>query len=753
MPSVNNTLIGAIRAEATLESGKFVEGAKKIQKASKETEATVKQSFGNLGGVIKGFGASLAAGLSIGLFTSAIRQSLQFASAIKDVSERVGVTTDELQKFRYAVTQVGGSGDVADKSLEKLGESMSKAASGSKSTIAAFQSVGVSLKDIETKSKTEIFGQIADQMVKQGGAAKNAAAGNIIFGESANKLIPLLDRGSKGLSEFGQAADRLGLVLSDDYINRMDEAGRKIDDLQTVLSIQIAGIVAENSDAIIGFADAIAYLIRFTGEAVNQLGLFRAELANFEAKARNFNPFRTSEGKQQDRANIFRNNLEILDRKGLINANGFTGATRPKPSGSPPDFLAGSSRKGRGGRDTSERDALKRLREDYQLARELNSADRDILRAKQALATDYVDRTQLSVQMLDLEKKAYQAELAYEQEQFKITKGKQGISAANAAILQAKYDEKDALERQAVIAAEEEQRLAEYNQLDREDLAIAREKLESEAQLAETAAERRAVELKLLDLAYQQERLRLQQIVDDEKASYASREIARRRLAMLDNTYANDRQAVINSTRGPMEDYLASLPNTAAKAQEALERLEVQGFEGLIDAALQLSEGFDSAKDALLNTLKQFLLGIARMQLQQGLSGLLGGSSGGIGGLLRGLFGSAQAAVGGNGIGSMGASGGSSFSGYVGIGTPAFATGGGLRIRGIPGIDKNLLSLNNVPLARVSDMEWLNISNDNPRSRASGTRVDMTVYATDANSFGRSEGQITRQLRRKLGTQ
>ena len=63
----NNTLIGALRAEATLESGKFVDGAKKIRKESKATEAQLKRDFSSMGAAVKGFGGALTAGLSIGL--------------------------------------------------------------------------------------------------------------------------------------------------------------------------------------------------------------------------------------------------------------------------------------------------------------------------------------------------------------------------------------------------------------------------------------------------------------------------------------------------------------------------------------------------------------------------------------------------------------------------------------------------------------------------------------------------------------
>jgi phage-related minor tail protein len=214
---------------------------------------------------------------------------------------------------------------------------------------------------------------------------------------------------------------------------------------------------------------------------------------------------------------------------------------------------------------------------------------------------------------------------------------------------------------------------------------------------------------------------------------------------------ALDKQGVVQQTRGPMEDFLASLPTTAAKANEALQRLEVQGFDGLIDSVLALSDGVHSATDSLLATLKNFLLGMARLELQKGLGSLLQ-SSGGLSGIFSSIFG------GGSGLGKSlfpvvngvdplapFASGGftgnispNKFAGFV-HGREGVLNTRGLSMLGVP----NLNALNRgVPMSALV--------NDNSPGHSTRGDTYMTVITPDADSFRKSERQLTRAWQRKV---
>lgn len=135
------------------------------------------------------------------------------------------------------------------------------------------------------------------------------------------------------------------------------------------------------------------------------------------------------------------------------------------------------------------------------------------------------------------------------------------------------------------------------------------------------------------------------------------------------------------------------------------------------DAFDQFINGTLSAKDAL-RQLGQELINIARQQL----FGSTGGTAGGLlSSVLGGVFGGGSS-VGGL-FGSQGlfnrvfSGGGGSFVGPL---LPAFNNGGSMEIGGNGGIDRNLLSLNNQPIARVSSGETLDIT---PRGGSRGNVV------------------------------
>jgi hypothetical protein len=257
------------------------------------------------------------------------------------------------------------------------------------------------------------------------------------------------------------------------------------------------------------------------------------------------------------------------------------------------------------------------------------------------------------------------------------------------------------------------------------DLDRKREILESQENLATTQAERRKIELELLQIAYEQKRQALQDIIDHSKDE-AAKEDARRDLLNLNKTFANDRQGVMNQTAGPLESYLNGIPHTAGQINEALQGIEVEGLQGLVDALSHVGEGWKAMRDIALRAIQDILAQLIRLQLEKMLFNIIGGAAGGIGGAAT--------------AGAAGAAGASSFPILMtGSALPGFAGGGSFNIMGRTGMDQNVLSLNGLPIARVSHGERLSIGNDNQRH---GGHFIFNNYA-----------QMTPQQARKTGMQ
>jgi hypothetical protein len=653
------TKVGGVHVSASIGTAEYTADAKKLKAETVALERSLKSSFGGMGAAVKGFGGALTAGLSIGLLGGLAKKALDFAAAIGTTAKQLGVTTKELQLFRHAAGQVGVKQAEADKGLERLGVTLGKAAAGSTTATKALAAVGVSLQDIQTKTRTEIFAQIADQMNRQGGAAKNAAAGVAIMGEGFGKLIPLADKGSKGINELSQAAERLGIVLSDDQIQRADETAQKLEDVRAVLSAQIAGVVADNAASIVSLAGALASLtssiVNFLGSnpqaalailgamAGSRFGLPGAAAGAFagalaggkiarDAANANMDPRFRAQQIRAAQAALAKAKSGAGDPTGKLGANpaaikaaekelarqtalGRAALARKSTTAAGtaaiPQFLApapkggGRKRTPRAPKDTSLRDA-------FQFDQELRRSQMDVLRATQSLSTDYSERATIAVQLLDMEKAAHEAELKYRV-------ASDDISETQAQQLRLEYDKKDALERQAIMADEAAQRAEDAARLDMLSLELDRNKLQSEGQLAETAAEQRSVQLRLLDLAYRMERARLEAVIADEQSSYAAKEEARRRLQGLNETQANDRAAVMQGTRPPLEEYAASLPLTAAKMNEALESVAVNGLRSLEDGIISVIDGTKSLGEAFRDMASGIIAELLRISIQKAI--------------------------------------------------------------------------------------------------------------------------------------
>jgi hypothetical protein len=249
-------------------------------------------------------------------------------------------------------------------------------------------------------------------------------------------------------------------------------------------------------------------------------------------------------------------------------------------------------------------------------------AQEDILKSQQSLSQDFVERGTLAIQLLDLDRKSYAAQLAYEVKENEISKGKEGISQAQADILMALYDQKDHLDRANAVQDEELTRQKLYEDQQAKFYELGQDRLKAEDNLAETATERRRVELEILDLAYKEKKERLERIIAQSQDDN-ERELARKELAAMPGQYKLDRAGVNKATQTPLEAYMAQLPLTADKMTEALQRVQVHGLQMLEDGILGVITGTMKLKDAFHNMAAAILEDLLRIAIEKYIIGTI----------------------------------------------------------------------------------------------------------------------------------
>ncbi|MCA3567746.1 MAG: hypothetical protein IOD07_10435, partial [Bradyrhizobium sp.] len=201
-------------------------------------------------------------GLSIGTLVEVGRRGLDYASSLGEVSQQLGVTTRDLQEYRYMATQVGIEQEAMDKGLAKLTQTIGKALKGEKEQAKVFRELGLSLRETNGDVKTagDLIPEIAEKLGTMPSAAQRAAYEIALFGKAGQQLDTLLAGGADEIDDLRRAAQELGVVLGDDDIQKADQTADKLAAVKTVLEAKIAGIVADNADGILRLADALSSL-------------------------------------------------------------------------------------------------------------------------------------------------------------------------------------------------------------------------------------------------------------------------------------------------------------------------------------------------------------------------------------------------------------------------------------------------------------------------------------------------------------
>ncbi len=157
------------------------------------------------------------------------------------------------------------------------------------------------------------------------------------------------------------------------------------------------------------------------------------------------------------------------------------------------------------------------------------------------------------------------------------------LSEAQKSRLLALNDQIAAARAAAIEAEAEREAIAAAVMLRQEDLRNQQDVLRLQSDLADTSKRRREIELRLLDLQYEEERIRLQAIADNKQLAEAEREAARRRLASLDEQYGLDRERTERNTESPFERYRRRLNRSQEQIQEDAETWMVEELEGIQD--------------------------------------------------------------------------------------------------------------------------------------------------------------------------
>lgn len=188
-------------------------------------------------------GLSLAAtGAITGLAGLAVKAAAD-ADELTTLSKQTGLTTDEIQKMKYAAEGIDVDTDTIIGGMKKMKKSLEK----NKDT---FKKMGVEVKtwNGEYRNTSDIFFDTVQALSKIPNETERDIVAMELFGKSADDLAGIIDDGGAALRALGTEAENLGVIIPEEELEKASEINDNIEKLKAQGSatlMELGGQIAE----------------------------------------------------------------------------------------------------------------------------------------------------------------------------------------------------------------------------------------------------------------------------------------------------------------------------------------------------------------------------------------------------------------------------------------------------------------------------------------------------------------------------
>lgn len=188
------------------------------------------------GKAVLAVGSAVAAGIGTGIaaLSGLAMNAAKSADDLLTLKDKTGLSAEELQRLQYIASQLGANFDAFPQAISIMTKQMDAARKGTKDTAAAFKALGIQITDGTGKLRpqSQVFQEAIVQLSKIENEADRNALAFKIFGRGAADLFPLLNAGTEEIQRLAAEADKLGVVLTEDTLQGLDNLGDTVDKLK-----------------------------------------------------------------------------------------------------------------------------------------------------------------------------------------------------------------------------------------------------------------------------------------------------------------------------------------------------------------------------------------------------------------------------------------------------------------------------------------------------------------------------------------
>lgn len=229
------------------------------------TAKDLSQKFGTLAQKTKGISMA-AGGALVGLGAIAVKAGKD-ADELNTLAKQTGLTTAELQKMQYASDLVDVDVDTITSSMKKLKKNMTGHAE-------TWKKIGVEVKKSngEFKGISDVFYEAVEGLSQISDETERDIIAMDLFGKSADELAGIIDDGGRALRELGAEAENMGLIISQEDLDRANEMNDSLDRLKAQATASMSELGIQLAEMIMPYIPQIEEALQHVLEIIRSIG-------------------------------------------------------------------------------------------------------------------------------------------------------------------------------------------------------------------------------------------------------------------------------------------------------------------------------------------------------------------------------------------------------------------------------------------------------------------------------------------------
>lgn len=163
---------------------------------------------------------------------------------LNTLAKQTGFTTAEIQKMQYAADRIDVSFEDIEGALKKMKPKMTD-------SNETFKNLGVSIKDADgnLRSATDVFYDSVQALSQIENETERDQVAMELFGKGADSLAGIIDDGGAALKEYGDEAERLGLILDQETLDSLNETNDALDKMKAQFKAEALKMGAKIAEA------------------------------------------------------------------------------------------------------------------------------------------------------------------------------------------------------------------------------------------------------------------------------------------------------------------------------------------------------------------------------------------------------------------------------------------------------------------------------------------------------------------------